>query len=210
MRYFYWICRTLHEKEDTENQHRVSRVKFFVIALTCSFIWYLVPGYLFQTLQSMAWVCWAFPKSVTAQQLGSGMRGLGLGALTLQDWSTIASFLPSPLLTPFFAIVNVFIGLVLLMYVVTPVAFWGLNLYDAKRYPLFSSHLFDSQGARYNLTAIVNDKFELDLAQYERHGRVHLSTFFALIYGFGFAGIAATVTHVALFHGRYAIIFSNI
>lgn len=125
------------------------------------------------------------------------------------------------------------------MYVVTPVAFWGLNLYDAKRYPLFSSHLFDSQGARYNLTAIFNDKFELDLAQYERHGRVHLSTFFALIYGFGFAGIAATVTHVALFHvsrtegdtptnspkyggrrpmgmakpvthGRYAIIFSNI
>lgn len=210
MRYFYWICRTSHEKEDTENQHRVSRVKFFVIALTCSFIWYLVPGYLFQTLQCMAWVCWAFPKSVTAQQLGSGMRGLGLGALTLQDWSTIASFLPSPLLTPFFAIVNVFIGLVLLMYVVTPVAFWGLNLYDAKRYPLFSSHLFDSQGARYNLTAIFNDKFELDLAQYERHGRVHLSTFFALIYGFGFAGIAATVTHVALFHGRYAIIFSNI
>ncbi|KAJ9166438.1 hypothetical protein P3X46_021194 [Hevea brasiliensis] len=192
---------TLHEKEDTENQHRVSRVKFFVIALTCSFIWYLFPGYLFQTLQSMAWVCWAFPKSVTAQQLGSGMRGLGLGALTL-DWSTIASFLFSPLLSPFFAIVNVFIGYVFIMYVVTPVAYWGLNLYDAKTYPIFSSHLFDAQGARYNFTAIINDKFELDLAQYEQHGRVHLSTFFAVTYGFGFATIAATLTHVALFYGR--------
>ncbi|XP_012068073.1 oligopeptide transporter 4 [Jatropha curcas] len=192
---------TLHEKGDPSNEHRISRVKFFLIALTCSFIWYLFPGYLFQTLQSLAWVCWAFPKSVTANQIGSGMRGLGIGALTL-DWSTVASFLYSPLLSPFFVVVNVFVGYVLVMYVLTPVCYWGINLYDAKTYPLFSSHLFTKQGERYNFTAIINEKFELDLAQYDKQGRVHLSTFFATTYGLGFATIAATLSHVVLFYGR--------
>ncbi|PKI65712.1 hypothetical protein CRG98_013901 [Punica granatum] len=87
----------------------MSRAKFFVIALSCSFLWYIVPGYLFTTLTTISWVCWVFSKSVTAQQLGSGTHGLGLGALTL-DWSAVASFLSSPLISPFFAILNVFVG----------------------------------------------------------------------------------------------------
>ncbi|KAJ4836180.1 hypothetical protein Tsubulata_044062, partial [Turnera subulata] len=194
------LFRTLHEKEDKDEQ-RISRVKFFGIAMLCSFLWYLFPGYLFQTLQSIAWVCYVFPRSVTAHQIGSGMKGLGIGALTL-DWSTVASFLGSPLLTPFFAIANVCIGYVLILYVVIPVSYWGLNTYDAKTFPIFSSHLFNAQGAVYNFTTIVNDKFEIDMAQYNKQGRVHLSTFFALTYGFGFATIAATLTHVALFYGR--------
>ncbi|XVE95150.1 hypothetical protein REPUB_Repub02eG0071600 [Reevesia pubescens] len=59
-----------------------------------------------------------------------------------------------------------------------------------------------ADGHYYNITSIVNDKFELDFPAYQKFGRVHLSTFFALTYGFGFATIAATVTHVALFYGR--------
>ncbi|GFZ03610.1 oligopeptide transporter 4 [Actinidia rufa] len=143
----------------------------FLIALFCSFSWYLVPGYLFTTLSSISWVCWAFSKSVTAQQIGSGMRGLGLGALTL-DWTVVASFLFSPLICPFFSIVNVFLGYTLIMYI------------------------------PYNISAIVNKNFEIDMVQYEKQGRINLSTLFSLTYGFGFATIASTLTHVALFYGR--------
>lgn len=121
----------------------MSRAKFFLIALFCSFSWYLVPGYLFTTLTSISWVCWIFSKSVTAQQIGSGMRGLGLGALTL-DWTAVASFLFSPLISPFFSIVNVFIGYTLIVYIAIPISYWGLDLYGAKRFPIFSSHLFTS------------------------------------------------------------------
>ncbi|XVF44896.1 hypothetical protein PTKIN_Ptkin02bG0160200 [Pterospermum kingtungense] len=62
--------------------------------LLFSFSWYLVPGHLFPTLSSISWVCWIFSNSVTAQaqQIGSGMRELGLGAFTL-DWTVVASFL---------------------------------------------------------------------------------------------------------------------
>ncbi|CAK9136949.1 unnamed protein product [Ilex paraguariensis] len=193
------LFRALHEKEGSGQ--RMSRAKFFLIALICSFSWYLVPGYLFSTLSTISWVCWVFSKSVTAQQLGSGMRGLGLGAVTL-DWSVVASFLFSPLICPFFAIVNVFLGYAMVIYVVMPIGYWGLDLYGARRFPIFSSHLFTAQGQRYNISAIVNNKFELDLVQYEQQGRLHLSMFFALTYGFGFATVASTLTHVGLFYGR--------
>ncbi|KAB5541182.1 hypothetical protein DKX38_014156 [Salix brachista] len=192
------LFRVLHEKDD---DHRMSRAKFFVIALACSFVWYLFPGYLFTTLSSISWVCWVFPKSVTAQQLGSGMRGLGLGAITL-DWSVVASFLFSPLISPFFAIANVLVGYVLIIYVAMPLSYWGLDLYSARRFPIFSSHLFTADGHKYNITAIVNKKFHLDIPNYEKQGRIHLSMFFALTYGFGFATIAATLSHVAFFYGE--------
>ncbi|GMH23679.1 hypothetical protein Nepgr_025522 [Nepenthes gracilis] len=191
------LFRALHEKED----RRMTRTKFFVIALICSFSWYVVPGYLFQTLTSISWVCWLFSRSVIAQQLGSGMRGLGLGALTL-DWSTVSSFLSSPLMTPFFAIVNIFTGYFLIIYIIIPIAYWGVDLYSARKFPIFSTHLFTSKGQAYNISSIVNSKFELDLASYEQQGRIHMSMFFALTYGFGFATIAATLTHVGFFHGR--------
>lgn len=209
---FKSIERTLHgkenevdEKETAEVQHRTSRTKFFIIAMVCSFLWYSVPGYLFQSLQSIAWVCWAFPHSVTAHQLGSGFSGLGFGALTL-DWTVVSSFLGSPLVSPFFAIVNVCVGYVLIICVIMPTAYWGLNLYNATTFPIFSPGLFTAQGQYYNITAIVNNKFEIDLEAYEKQGRVNLSSFFALTYGFGFATIASTLTHVGLFYGRYRIV----
>ena len=179
----------------------MSRGKFFVIAFVCSFAWYIFPAYLFLTLSSISWVCWAFPKSITAQQIGSGMSGLGLGSFAL-DWSVIASYLGSPLVTPFFAIVNVLVGYVLIMYMVIPVSYWGMNVYEAHKFPIFSSDLFDSQGQLYNISTIVNDKFELDEVMYQQEGRVYLSTFFAITYGIGFAAIVSTLTHVALFNGK--------
>ncbi|KAJ8512952.1 hypothetical protein OPV22_003386 [Ensete ventricosum] len=191
------LFRALHEKED----RRMSRAKFFVIALICSFTWYTVPGYFFPTITNISWVCWVFSKSVTAQQIGSGLQGLGIGAFTL-DWAAVASFLFSPLICPFFAIVNVLIGYALLMYVAIPLAYWGFNLYNAKTFPIFSADLFTAAGQPYNITAIVNNQFEINMAAYEQQGRINLSMFFALSYGFGFSAITATLSHVCFFYGR--------
>lgn len=191
------LFRALHEKDEA----RMTRAKFFVIVLICSFSWYVIPGYLFPTLSTISWVCWIFSKSVTAQQIGSGMRGLGLGAVTL-DWTVVASFLFSPLISPFFSIMNILAGYALIIYVALPAAYWGFNLYGARKFPIFSSHLFTAQGQKYDIPAIVNDKFELDVNKYEQQGRIHLSMFFALTYGFGFATIASTLTHVTCFYGR--------
>jgi hypothetical protein len=197
-RWIELIIRALHEKEE----RGMTRGKFFLIALICSFAWYLVPGYLFPTISTVSWVCWAFPKSVTMHQIGSGMNGIGIGAFTL-DWSVVASFLQSPLVSPFFAIVNVFVGFVLFIYIILPVCYWGFNLYDASTFPIFSTDLFTGAGQLYNISAIVNDSFEIDMDAYAKQGKIHLSLLFAISYGLGFASIAATLSHVALFYGKY-------
>ncbi|CAN6860211.1 unnamed protein product [Brassica oleracea] len=187
------LFRALHEKEE-RTKGGLTRTQFFVIAFVCSFAYYVFPGYLFQMLTSLSWVCWFFPTSVMAQQIGSGLHGLGVGAIGL-DWSTISSYLGSPLAT------NVGVGFVLAIYVVVPICYW-FDVFKAKTFPLYSSSLFTSEGSKYNITSIIDSKFHLDLQAYEREGPLYLSTFFAISYGIGFAALSATIVHVALFHGR--------
>ncbi|KAI5655283.1 hypothetical protein M9H77_32470 [Catharanthus roseus] len=193
------LFRALHEKEERP-KGGVTRTQFFVIAFICSFAYYVFPGYLIQMLTSLSWICWIFPKSVLAQQLGSGLSGLGIGAIGL-DWSTVSSYLGSPLASPWFATANVAVGFVFIMYVVTPIAYW-CNVYKAKSFPIFSSGLFTDHGQTYNISSIVDSNFHLDIASYDKEGPLYLSTFFAMTYGIGFAALTATIMHVALFHGR--------
>ncbi|CAO2819317.1 unnamed protein product [Amaranthus hypochondriacus] len=193
------LFRALHEKEERP-RGGLTRIQFFIIAFTCSFAYYIFPGYLFQVLTSFSWICWVFPKSVLAQQLGSGLHGLGIAAFGF-DWSTISSYLGSPLASPWFATANVAVGFVLIMYVLIPLGYW-LNVYNAKTFPIASSHLFTSTGSPYNVSAIMDSSFHFNQEAYEKQGPLHISTYFALTYGIGFAVLSATIVHVALFHGR--------
>ncbi|PRQ16668.1 putative oligopeptide transporter, OPT superfamily [Rosa chinensis] len=193
------LFRALHEIEERP-KGGVTRIQFFLIAFICSFAYYVFPGYLFTMLTSLSWICWIFPSSVLAQQIGSGLYGLGLCAFGL-DWSTISSYLGSPLASPWFATANVAAGFVLIVYVLTPICYW-LNVYKAKTFPLFSDELFTADGQEYNITEIIDSNFHLNLTAYEEEGPLYISTFFAVTYGVGFAALTATIVHVALFHGR--------
>ncbi|KAL3527221.1 hypothetical protein ACH5RR_011877 [Cinchona calisaya] len=193
------LFRALDEKEQRV-KGRLTRNQFFLIAFICSFAYYVLPGYLFPMLTSLSWLCWVFPTSVLAQQLGSGLHGLGIGAIGL-DWSSISSYIGSPLASPWFATANLAVGYFLMMYVITPIAYW-LNIYKAKTFPIFSDGLFTSRGQNYNISAIIDSNFHIDLNAYENEGRLYLSTFFAIAYGFNFACLTATIVHVFLFHGR--------
>lgn len=155
---------------------------------------------MFGMLTTLSWVCWAWPHSVLANQLGSGLSGIGLGAVSL-DWAGISAYLGSPLVLPFFAAMNIFVGFIVVMIIVTPATYFS-NVYNAKTFPIFSSHLFQSNGQPYDITSVVDAQFKLNLTAYEETGPIHLSAFFAITYGFGFAAVAATVSHVALFHGK--------
>ncbi|KAF2312423.1 hypothetical protein GH714_034639 [Hevea brasiliensis] len=171
-----------------------------MVAFICSFAYYVFPGYLFPKLTSVSWICWVFPTSILAHQLGSGLRGLGVGSFGL-DWASVSSYLGSPMVSPWFATANLAVGFALFMYVVTPIAYW-LNVYKAKAFPIFSDGLFTSDGQKYNISAIIDENFHVDMDAYEHQGPLYLSTIFAMIYGLNFACLAATVVHVFLFHGR--------
>uniref|UniRef100_A0A5B6YS56 Putative oligopeptide transporter 6-like n=1 Tax=Davidia involucrata TaxID=16924 RepID=A0A5B6YS56_DAVIN len=192
------LFRALHDK-DKRPKGGLTRNQFFLISFICGFTYYAFPGYLFTILTSFSWVCWLAPKSILVQQLGSGMKGLGIGALGF-DWNTIASYLGSPLASPWFATANVAIGFCLVMYVMTPLSYW-FNAYNAKNFPIYSNNLFTSNGLEYNISTIINSKFHLDENAYAKSGPVYMSTFFAMTYGLGFATLSATLVHVLLFNG---------
>lgn len=151
-------------------------------------------------LSSLSWICWIYPKSVLAQQIGSGLHGLGVGAIGF-DWSSISSYLGSPLASPWFATANIAVGYGLVTYVITPLAYW-FNVYEAKRFPIFSDDLFTSTGQPYNTSAIIDSNFHFDSVAYEQEGQIYLSIFFTMAYAVSFACLTATVVHVLVFHGR--------
>ncbi|KAF7106086.1 hypothetical protein CFC21_106847 [Triticum aestivum] len=192
------LFRALHEKE-RRRKGGFTRNQFFLVAFVSSFAYYVFPGYLFQMLTSLSWICWVFPHSVLVQQLGSGLHGLGIGTIGL-DWASVSSYLGSPLVSPWFATVNVGAGFFIIMYVITPIGYW-FNFYKARTFPIFSADLFTSTGQKYNISAIVDDHFHFDTEAYERNGPLYLSTLLAITYGVSFASLTATIVHVLLFHG---------
>ncbi|GFP80509.1 oligopeptide transporter 3 [Phtheirospermum japonicum] len=192
------LFRALHEREHKSNG--MTRMRFFLICMTASFIYYLFPGYLFQILTFFSWVCWVWPRSITAQQIGSGYHGLGVGAFTL-DWAGISAYHGSPLVTPFSSILNVMIGFIMFIYIIVPLCYWKYNTFDARKFPIFSNQLFTSSGHKYDTTKILTPQYDLNISAYERYSKLYLSPLFALSIGSGFARFTATLTHVALFHG---------
>ncbi|XP_074321769.1 oligopeptide transporter 1-like [Silene latifolia] len=194
------LFRTLHEK-DKRQRGSITKQQFFLITVLTSFAYYVIPGYLFPSIGCLSILCWVFKKSRTMQQIGSGIHGLGVGALSF-DWNVVVSFLNSPLPTPASAILNVMVGFFLIVYVVTPLSYYS-NIYEAKKFPFISSKTFDQSGQAYNITRILDAKtFTFDDKAYSNYSKLYLSVFFAFSYGLSFASLTATISHVALFHGK--------
>ncbi|AET00815.2 oligopeptide transporter OPT family protein [Medicago truncatula] len=197
------LFRAFHEPEKRPKGGN-TRLQFFFMIFVASFAYYIIPGYFFQAASCISVVCLIWKNSITAQQIGSGMNGLGIGAFAL-DWNTVVSFLYSPLAYPGFAIINVLVGFVLFIYVVIPISYWN-NFYEAKKFPFITSNTFDSTGTKYNISRILNEAtFEIDMDAYNNYSKLYLSIIFAFDYGLSFASLTATVSHVFLFHGKTII-----
>lgn len=107
-----------------------------------------------------------------------------------------------PLAYPLFAIINTLVGFFLIFYVVIPIAYW-MNLFQATRFPLISSHTFDAAGKAYNITRILNDEaFDINLESYNNYSKLYMSITLAFTYGLSFAVLMASISHVALFDGK--------
>lgn len=192
------LFRALHEKDP--RSRGLTRMQFFLIFMVASFAYYTLPGYLLPILSFFSWVCWAWPHSITAQQIGSGASGLGVGAFTF-DWAGISAYHGSPLVTPFSSILNVAVGFVMFIYIIIPLCYWKYNTFDSRKYPIFSNKLFTASGHTYNTSNILTPQYDLNVAAYNSYGKLYLSPLFALAIGSGFARFTATITHVILFHG---------
>ncbi|KAI5443141.1 Oligopeptide transporter 3 [Lathyrus oleraceus] len=142
-----------------------------------------------------------WPNNVTAHQVGSGYRGLGVGAFTF-DWAGISAYRGSPLVAPWTSIVNMGVGFIMFVYIILPICYWKFNTFDARKFPIFSNQLFTHDGQKYDTTKILNEEYDLNIDAYNKYSKLYLSPLYALSIGAGFTRFTSTLTHVALFKGR--------
>ncbi|EEF31951.1 Oligopeptide transporter, putative [Ricinus communis] len=167
----------------------------------------IVKAFYYRDIHPMA----AMLLTQTTQMLGYGWAGVFRKFLVDSPYMwwpanlvqvSLFRFLGSPLATPGFAVMNLLAGFVIILYIIIPVAYWT-DAYGAKRFPIYSSHVFNSTGQPYDISKIMNQTtFSFIEEAYNGYSKVNLSILFVYTYGLSFAVLAATLSHVALFHGR--------
>ncbi|KAH8651915.1 OPT oligopeptide transporter protein-domain-containing protein [Tricladium varicosporioides] len=191
---------TLHKEENTiANGWKITRWRFFFIVWASAFAFYFLPGLLFPALSYFSVITWIAPKNVVISNLFGVASGLGLFPVTF-DWAQIA-YIGSPLLTPFWAAMNVVGGLVIVMWIIAPIAYYK-NLFFSSYMPILSSAVFDNTGKVYDVSKILTPDFLFDREAYHNYSRVYLPITYVLSYGLQFAALASLLSHTACWHGK--------
>ena len=191
---------TLHKEENKPaNGWRISRWKFFYVVWLSAFLFYFLPGLLMPALSYFNVITWFAPDNVVVANLFGVVSGLGLFPLTF-DWAQIA-YIGSPLLTPFWAAMNVIGGLVIVMWIIAPIGYYT-NLFYSSYMPMLSASVFDNTGKIYDVGRILTPDFLFDREAYSNYSRVFLPITYVLSYGLQFAGLASLLTHTACWHGK--------
>ena len=116
------LFNTFHAEDDDGSDGSLTRYRYFLYVLAGAFCWFFLPGFIFTALSAFSFICWAAPENRVVNQLFGVSTGLGMSILTF-DWSQI-SYTGSPLIVPWWAEVNIFVGFVVLYWFLTPILYY--------------------------------------------------------------------------------------
>lgn len=135
------------------------------------------------------------------------------------DWAQIA-YIGSPLVTPFWAALNILGGLVVVMWIMAPLMCTYLvtlhmhdmltclpvtdyaNVMYSSYMPILSAAVWDNRGKPYDVSKILTKDFVFDEAAYNEYSRVFLPITYVLSYALQFAALTALLSHTGLWHGK--------
>lgn len=189
------LFNTLHDDESILTQ---KRMRFFLITFVAIFLYQFIPTTLFPTLSSIAVLCYVH-RSRIAQILSSGYKGFGILNLSF-DWNVLGT--SGPLFTPWWAALNFYGGLIIMMYVIMPILYFS-NFWNAKLFPsVLSSALYNTTYQTFDVNAVLRYDNTLDESAWNEKKPMLLTPFFAISYGISFAMLTSTIVHVLLWHGK--------
>ncbi|EOA82709.1 uncharacterized protein SETTUDRAFT_121106 [Exserohilum turcica Et28A] len=190
----------LHKEENKPaDGWTIAPRKFFGRVFLGSVAFYFLPGLLFPALSYFNVITWFAPKNVVVANLFGISSGLGLFPVTF-DWAQIA-YIGSPLITPFWAAMNILGGLVGVMWIAAPIMYYKNVLYSSYM-PILSSVVWDNRGKPYDVSKILTDNFLFDEEAYKKYSRVYLPITYVLSYALQFAGLTALLSHTGLWYGK--------
>lgn len=194
---------TLHDHSKTDpaktNGWSISRYRMYFLVFCGSFCWYWFPGYIFQALSIFAFPTFIAPNNVTVNKVFGGYSGMGLLPITF-DWTSVASWVQSPLIAPWHSLANTAIGVVVFFWIIAPAMHFS-GVWYAEYMPFFSDGSFDNTQNSYNVSRILNADYTLNLQAYKEYSPLMLPTTFALCYGLSFAAISCVIVNTVLFNG---------
>ena len=163
-----------------------------------------------------SFICWAFPNNVTVNQLFGVHSGLGMSFFTF-DWTQIA-WIGSPLIVPWWAQMQIFIGFVLFFWILTPVLYYTnvsslpsphqfahvqtQQSWYLSYFPISDNNPYDQFGQIYNVTRVLTSDNKFDPVAYNKYSPLFLPATYAMTYLLAFALSTCLVTHTLLYHGR--------
>ncbi|KAL7939005.1 small oligopeptide transporter [Trichoderma chlorosporum] len=177
------------------------RYTWFALVSAASFVYYFIPGFLAQFLSVFAFATWMAPQNPVINQLFGGINGLSIIPITF-DWSQVSGYIGSPLVSPWHAIANTTISVVI-FYIGLSILLHYTGAWSAPFLPINDAGIYDNTGTKYNISRVVNPDMTLNEEAYKSYSPLFISTTFAISYGLSFAAISSLVVYTYLHHGKY-------
>ncbi|GAA6026094.1 hypothetical protein JCM8202_002520 [Rhodotorula sphaerocarpa] len=192
------LYETLHGGSSDQIRQAKERLRFFLRSFLGIFTWQFFPTVIAPTLSSIALLCILDNRSSILRTLGSGYDGFGMFDFSL-DWTVIGG--TGALYTPFFAQCSFFAGQALNLWFITPLLYFGFNLWNAQSFDSpVGAHLYNATFGRLDVLDILNTDLSLNEERYAEVGPLRLSPYFALTYGVSFAVLSSALMTVLLWH----------
>lgn len=160
----------------------ITRYKYFMIVFCAGFMWYWIPGYLFNAVSNFNWTTWIAPNNLNLAIITGTNSGLGLNPISTFDWVIINSVLPFQ--SPFFAFFQQFCGNFMGFFVI--VAIYYTRTKWTSFIPVNTSSIYANDGTPYEVTQILTNNL-FDEAKYQNYSPPFYSAGNLVVYGAFFA-----------------------
>ncbi|GMK55614.1 hypothetical protein CspeluHIS016_0206700 [Cutaneotrichosporon spelunceum] len=174
-----------------------TRLRFFYVMMAGMFIWFWIPGYLFEALMVPNWMTWIAPQNQALAAITGHRTGLGIDPISTFEWSW-GTATTTPLVTPLFSILNQFFG-----FCVAGIMILGIyytNSYNTGYLPINTNRTYDNRGKGFNVSRIVDKYGKMDNAKFQQYSEPWLAAGNIVIYFWFFAVYTAMVSYTILYH----------
>lgn len=191
----YGQVRTSHPEEPDPpvNGWKISGFRFCLWVTLAGFVWFFVTAYLCPFLSYFNWPTWIAPNNAKLAILMGTLSGYGLNPVPSFDWSYISGAGLTPLITPWWATLQIFIGSAIGTLIA--IAIYFSNTWYTAHMPPNSNLAFDRFGLSYNVTRVLNADHTLNNDSYRAYSPLYYSSGYNIVFGAYFAQYTSALVY---------------
>lgn len=188
------------EKGDDPPVHgwRVPSYRFCLYVTAGSFVWFFFTSFIMPFLTYFNWPTWTAPSNKRLAIVMGSITGLGLNPIPTFDWTFISGAGLTPLITPWWATLQIFLGCTSGLLIIIAIYFSN-TWYSAYLLPN-SNAAFDRFGKSYDVTKVLNPNHTLNLEAFHQYSPLYYTAGYNVLFGSYFAQYSAAILHAILNH----------